>query len=116
MGSVTLNEERISMKSRDDVLRIHLLIKSYEEQYNLSLADINVLVELNNLGYNDKFFKSCIEKKYYRSKQTVMNAISKMTTMGILTYEKRGERKIDSKFLPSVNSEKVIFKYMIGNL
>ena len=59
------------------------------------MADINTLVELNRLGYNKEFFESCVDKGYFASKQTVMNAISKMTALGILSYKRRGERIIN---------------------
>lgn len=114
--SVSLVQDKIPAKDKDGVLRIHLLIKAHQFGCNLSMADINTLIELDKLGYNKDFFVSCVSKGYYKSEQTVMNAISRMTAMGILNYKKRGERFINPEYLPSVLSDKVVFKYMIGNL
>ena len=97
--SVSLVQDKIPVKNRDEALRIHLLIKSYLSGHDLSMADINTLVELNRLGYNKEFFESCVDKGYFASKQTVMNAISKMTALGILSYKRRGERIINREYL-----------------
>ena len=114
--SIALEQVKIPVKDRDEVFKLHLLIKSHQSGHNLSMADICTLVELYNLGYTKEFFSSCVDKGYYRSEQTVMNAISKMTSLGILSYKKRGERIINPEYLPIVTSDKVIFKYMVGNL
>lgn len=113
---IALIQDKIAVKTKEDALILHLIIKSHQYKLNLSMADISTLVELNKIGYNKNFFKVCVEKNFYKSEQTVMNAISKMTSMGVLSYEKRGERIINQEFLPAIDSEKVIFKYMIGNL
>lgn len=111
-----LIKDKIQVGSRREVLRLHLLIKSFQKGLNLSESDINSLIELRELGYNPSFFKSCVAKGFFKSEQTVRNAIARMTTMGILTYTRRGERTINPEFFPQVGSDKVIFQYLVGNL
>lgn len=114
--SIDLIKEKIHVNSKREALRLHLLIKSFQAGLNLSESDMETLIELRNIGYNPEFFKSCVAKGLFKSEQTVRNAIARMTTMGILTYTKRGERSIDAKFFPEVDSDKVIFQYLVGNL
>lgn len=116
MSGTELIQEKISVKDKREALVLHLLIKSFQHKWNLSMADIYTLVELDKLGYNKDFFLSCVKQNYYKSEQTVINAVSKMTKMGILTYEKRGERTINQEYLPRVTSDKVILKYLVGNI
>lgn len=113
---ISLVQDRIKVSSKREALKLHLIIKSFQNHYNLSIADINTLIELNDIGYNQRFFDSCLKKGFYKSEQTVRNAISKMTGLGILTYAKRGERVISESLLPALSEEKVIFKYLVGNL
>jgi len=114
--SVDLIKDKITVSDKTEALRLHLLIKSFQTGLNLSESDINSLVELSIVGYNPEFFKACVDKGYYKSEQTVRNAIAKMTNMGILYYRKRGERKINEDFLPKTSSDKVMFQYLVGNI
>lgn len=114
--AIDLIKDKIQVNTRRDALRLHLLIKSFQKGLNLSESDINSLIELREIGYNSAFFKSCVSKGFFKSEQTVRNAIARMTGMGILAYTKRGERQIDETFFPEVGSDKVIFQYLVGNL
>lgn len=109
-------KDKIELTKKDDVLKLHIIIKCFKNGFNLSDADINSLIELKNSGYNDEFFKKCVDKGYYKSEQTVRNAIAKMTNLGILSYKKRGERVINTDFIPDVQSDKVVVQYIVGNL
>jgi len=113
--SISFVKDKIQVDTRRDALKIHLMIKAYQKGVALSDADIDTLIELKEIGYNKEFFENCVRKGYFRSNQTVRNAVARMTSMGILTYKKRGERDVNTEFLPEVNSDKVIFQYMIGN-
>lgn len=114
--AIDLIKDKIQVDSKREALKLHLLIKSYQRGLNLSDSDIDSLIELRELGYNRDFFESCVKKGFFKSIQTVRNAIARMTTLGILRYTRRGERQIDTSFFPEVGNEKVIFQYMIGNL
>ena len=113
---IQLFKEKLELREKDDVIKLHIMIKSYEKGFNLSEADIDSLIELKNTGYNSEFFENCITNKFYKSEQTVRNAVAKMTNLGILSYKRRGERNINKEFLPDISEEKVIMQYIIGNL
>src|SRR5688500_14502072 len=109
-------KDKIQVNTKRDALRLHLMVKCFQKGINLSSADIASLVELYETGYSSSFFNNCIEKGYYKSEQTVRNAIAKMTSMGILSSKKRGERTINPDFLPETTSDKVMIQYLVGNL
>lgn len=109
-------KEKIELADKDDVIKLHMIVKSYENSYNLSKADIDTLFELYKTGYGEQFYTNCIEKKYFKTKQTVRNSIAKMTNLGILNYKKRGERHIVANFVPKVTQDVVIFQYLVGNV
>lgn len=111
----SLIKDKIQTSTLEDALRLHLLIKSYQKGFNLSMADINTLIELKKSGYTKEFFNNCLTKGYYKSEQTIRNAVAKMTTLGILSYEKRGNRIVNSEYIPEL-TDRVIFQYVIGNL
>jgi predicted transcriptional regulator len=93
-----------------------MIIKSYQSNYNLSKADIDTLFELYKTGYNDSFYKNCIDNGYFKTKQTIRNSVAKMTNLGILTYKRRGERYVSEKFVPKVDTSGVIFQYLVRNV
>lgn len=113
---INLFKEKIQLKEKDEVIKLHIIIKCYQKGFNLSEADIDLLIELNKTGYTPEFFINCIEKGYYKSEQTIRNAVAKMTGLGILTYKKRGERFVTPEFIPALDSNQVIIQYLIGNL
>ena len=109
-------KEKVQVSSKDDALRLHLMIKCFEKGVSLSDADISSLVELSQVGYSPEFYDSCVRKGYFKSNQTVRNAVGRMTAMGILTSPKRGERIVNPDYMPNTKSEKVMIQYLIGNL
>lgn len=109
-------KEKIILADVDTILKLHMLIKSYEYGYNLSESDINTLFELYKTGYGPEFYKNCVDKQYFKSEQTVRNCIGRMTKLGILSYRKRGERFISNKFLPKTSENKIIIQYLVGNI
>lgn len=113
---ISFLKEKVELKSTDEILKLHLIIKCFQKGYNLSNADIECLIEMNKVGYNEDFYKSCVDRGIYKSGQTVRNAITKMTHLGIVVYKKRGQRFISKEFLPSFNSDKVLVQYLVANL
>lgn len=109
-------KEKINLQHKDDVIKLHMIVKSYQENYNLSRADIDTLFELYKTGYNEMFYKNCIDKGFFKTKQTVRNAVARMTNYGILSYKKRGERVISETFVPKVDADKLLFQYLVGNI
>lgn len=110
---ISLVETILKFKSKEDALRFHLLAISTEESLKLSTADISVAIEIYNYGYNKDFFISCVEKKYFKSEQTVRNSIAKLTKKGIL-IKVRGDRTVNSKFLPQPSESDFVFNYKVN--
>lgn len=109
-------KEKIQLKERDEVIKLHIIIKCFEKNINLSDADINCLLELNRTGYNTEFYKNCVNNKYYKSEQTVRNAIARMTNLGILfSNKRRGQKFFTKDFILNISNDKVIVQYLIGN-
>lgn len=108
--------DKIEFPTKSDVLRLHLTVKCFQKEVNLSSADINSLVELYEVGYSHQFLSNCVEKGYFQSEQTVRNAVNKMTKLGILTSSKRGERVINPEYLPEFKEDKLMFQYLVKNL
>lgn len=113
---INFYKEKIELGDVDNVVKLHMLIKSYQMGYHLSKADIDTLFELYKYGYGPDFYKNCVTKKFFKTEQTVRNSIGRMTKLGILYYKKRGERFVNDKFVPKVTEQKVIFQYLIGNI
>lgn len=108
--------EKIELESKDDVIKLHMILKSYELKYHLSMAEINTLFELYKTGYSDTFYNNVIANGYFKTKQTVRNAITKMTKLTILSSKKRGERAISETFLPKIQNDRVMFQYLVKNI
>lgn len=113
---ITFLKEKIELKDKEDVIKLHIIIKCFQKGIHLSEADINSLIELKDTGYSSEFYKRCIDKGYYKTEQTVRNAIGKMTSLGILSFKQRGERVINQEFIPEIINDKLLLQYMIGNL
>jgi hypothetical protein len=109
-------QEKIHLKDRDAVIKLHLLVKLYQSGFSLSQAEFNTLFELHKHGYTKAFFDACIQNKHFKTKQVILNAVIKMTRLGIIRYEKRGVRSIKSSFVPKITENKVMFQYLVGNL
>lgn len=109
-------KEKIQLSTKDDVIKLHMLVKSYEKGYNLSAAEISTLFELYKTGYNREFYQNCVRKGYFKTQQTVRNSVTKMTKLGILQYHKRGNRSVNETFVPRITESQVIFQYLVGNL
>ena len=108
--------DKIQVSTKADALKLHLMVKCFQKGISLSNADISSLVELYETGYSQDFFQNCISKGFYKSEQTVRNAVARMTNMGILTYKRRGERSINPEFLPETKADKVLIQFLVGNL
>lgn len=113
---ISFFKEKVELPTKEDVVKLHLIIKTFENNLSLSKADIDTLYELYTIGYSEDFYKNCIDKGYFKTKQTVRNSITRMTNAGILKYKKRGERYISEKYIPTEINDKIIFQYLVGNL
>jgi len=107
---INLVKTKLKFKTKEEALKFHLLAISTEEGLKLSSADIDVVIEIYNNGYNKDLFNNCVIKGYFKSEQTVRNSIAKLTKCGILK-KSRGFREVNSNFLPLSKDEDLIFSY-----
>jgi mRNA-degrading endonuclease YafQ of YafQ-DinJ toxin-antitoxin module len=108
----SLIKTNLKFKSNVDAFKFHILAISQEENLKLSPADINVAVEVYLHGYSKDFFTVCVEKKFFKSEQTVRNSIAKLTKKNVLT-KKYGDRTLNTKFLP-LEKDDLIFMYTVS--
>jgi len=114
--AVYTDKHMVKLESKKEALQLHMLIQSFYKGYNLSKADIQTLIELDDMGYTSEFFDSCISKGFFRTKQSIRNAIARMDHLGLVITEKRGDRKVNSALFPVVEQEKILLQYVVGNL
>lgn len=108
-------KEQIEFSSKEDVIKLHLLIKCFKKGIHLTNAQFDTLVELYYTGYNPTFYKNCVAKEIYKTEQVVRNAITDMTDLGVLIVKKRGKRIIDPEIAPTLTADKLIVQYVVGN-
>lgn len=115
-----INEE-IILKSKRDVLRLHLYTKFLEKSIIATNTELDVLMELYDCGgFQSKeqerdFFTSCISKGYRTTDQSVRNVLAKFTKNGVLDRPKLHHRSIKDDFIPAIDSVHVGLKYSIMN-
>lgn len=110
---INLVKTILKFNSKKDALKFHLLAIATEEGLKLSFADIDVAIEVYINGYTKDLFNCCVEKKYFRSEQSVRNSIAKLTKCGMLDKSK-SDRKVNSRFLPESKESDFIFNYQVN--
>lgn len=107
---INLVKTKLTFKTKQEALKFHLLAISTEEGLKLSSSDIDVIIEIYKNGYDKDLFSRCVEKKYFKSEQTVRNSVAKLTKYDILK-KSRGHREVNPMFLPSEAKNNLIFSY-----
>lgn len=108
--------ERIQVQSKSEALKLHLIVKCFQKGISLSNAELDSLIELYEVGYSPEFYSNCVEKGYFKSEQTVRNAVANMKILGILSAPKRGQRVIDPEYLPNTKADKLMINFLVGNM
>lgn len=113
--------EKIILKTRRDVLRLHLYKKFLQHGIRPYENDISIIVELYCLGgYGDEdrqeqFFTMCIQKKLKKSRQSVRNTCSKYTSLGVLEKTRNLSLHVSEKFIPSIEFDKLFLQDIISH-
>lgn len=114
--AVYLDKYNMKMESKTETLYLHMLIRSFHNKWNLTKADILTLIELWENGYGLNFYSACVNKGFFKNKQSVRNSINKMEKLNLIQSEKRGLKKVNPTTFPLIEQEKVLIQYTIGNL
>lgn len=114
-------EDKIRLRSRRDVLRLFLYTKLVERGIDFSGSELDVLMELYNIGgYENidtekEFFNACIEKKFRRSWQSVRNVLTRFVNLGVVKKPRIHQRSVSSDFLPVVESPILGLMFFVSN-
>ena len=106
--------EKIILPTRRDVLKVHLYAKLLLLGVIPYEKDLDVLVELYEIGgyANDveqlRFFNTCLTKQFKKSVQSVRNTLAKYTELGVLSKPKNKKRKFSDEWLPDLADDVVV--------
>lgn len=121
MPELQVINEEIILRTKRDVLRLHLYTKFLENAIPATNSELDVLMELYDFGglenkeQEKEFFLSCISKGYRNTDQSVRNVLSKFTKNGVLNRPKLHHRSLKDTYIPSISTELVGLKYTIIN-
>lgn len=110
-------EETIIFDDKDELLSAHLYLQLKKRGIHISPKDLALIVELYNQGgystkfEQDRFFDSCLSKKFKKTTQSIRNTLNKFTKIKVLSKDKNYERYINKDFLPTLNDSKMGFIY-----
>lgn len=113
--------ERLLLKDRKDVLRVHLYCMILNKGVVPYEKDLDVLIALYEMGgYSNgeeqaKFFSDCIERKFKRTIQSIRNTLAKYTEIGVLKRPRNKKRFLSEDCLPSVTTNKIILNHQISH-
>lgn len=113
--------DKILFDSKNDVYRIHTYIKLLEHGIKPFENDIDIILELyffggyTNSEEQKKFINLCIEKNYRKSDQSVRNAISKYTILGVFKKTKNTVLHLDEKFIPKIDCDRLVLNHVISH-
>lgn len=114
-------QDKILLKDKKDVLRWYLYGKMLQYGIKPFENDLNILLELYKFGgYNNaeeqqNFIQLCLDKKLMRSGQSVRNTLSKYTSLKVLDKPKSRILRLNEKFIPRVDCEKLVIQPLISH-
>lgn len=114
--------DKVLLKKRADVLRLHLYMRFLQLGIKPFENDISIIVELylfggyNNSEDQSKFIKLCLEKNLKKSWQSVRNTLSKYVSLGIFDKPRNSSLYVNEKFIPKIdNFDKLILQHIISH-
>lgn len=98
-----------------DVFRVHLYTKLIENGIQPFENDIDMILELYLRGGYDgetqrEFIEMCLEKRYKKSEQSLRNALSKYTTLGVLHKPKNRKLFVTEKYIPQIDCDLLVLQ------
>lgn len=113
--------DKILFEDLRDVLRVHLYTKLLEHKIKPCQKDIDLIVELYLCGgysgteEQTAFIKTCLEKKYFRTTQSVRNTLSKYTTLKVLHRPKNRKLYLSPDFIPTTDFDTLLIHHYISH-
>lgn len=116
-----LIKDNIRLKAKKDVILTHLYLKGKEYEIHLSEGVRELLFvlfefgEVNSKQDFDKFIKICNQNTSLKSRDTVRNELSALTTKGVIINNGKYSKRISDNWLPDVNDDQIGLEYKILN-
>lgn len=113
--------DRVLLKEKRDVLRVHLYFKLIEYGIKPFENDISIIIELylfggySNSEEQNKFIDICMKKKLKKSSQSVRNTLSKYVSAGVFRKPKNKVLTLDERFIPTVTCDKLVLQHTISH-
>lgn len=111
----------ILLPDKKDVLRIHLYSKLVQFGVRPFENDLDIIIELYTFGgYTNteeqgRFINQCLSKGLKKSPQSLRNTLSKYVNIGIFDKPKNTVLKLNSKFLPTVECDRLVLEHKISH-
>lgn len=113
--------DKILLTDKRDVLRVHLYLKFVQYGIQPFENDIDIVLELYCFGgyetgqKQEEFFDICLQKKFRKSKQSIRNALSKYTNLGVFEKKRNKTLIVSEKYIPNVECDKVVLQHIISH-
>lgn len=120
-ASIPVIQEKVRLRTKRDVLRLFLYTKLTEKGVPFSESELDVLMELYELGgYYDidkerEFFHNCIIGKYRTSDQSVRNVLTKFVNYGVIKKPRIHQRFICHDYLPPLDTEQIGLMFFVSH-
>lgn len=113
--------DKVLLKRRQDVLRLHLYMRFLQLGIKPFENDMDIIIELYLFGgYNNsegqaKFIEHCLKKKLKKSDQSIRNTLSKYVSLGIFNKPKNSVLSINEDFIPDIRFDKLVLQHTISH-
>lgn len=113
--------EKMLLKDRKDVLRLHLYSKLLNKGIVPYEKDLDILVTLYEYGgyrnnkEQNEFFTLCLDNSLKKSIQSIRNTLAKYTDLGVLDKPKNTIRFLNESWLPKLDGNKIVLDYKISH-
>ncbi len=114
-------EDRIRLPNKRQVLRLFLYTKLTERNIPFSDSELEVLMELYELGgyfsieKEKELFGNCIAQRFRTSHQSIRNVLTKFVNYGVIKKPKIHQRYISPDYLPTIDSDIVGVMFFVSN-
>jgi hypothetical protein len=118
---IKIISEKLLLKDRKDVLRLHLYALLLNKGITPYEKDLDILVTLYEYGgyKNSKeqhaFFTLCLDKSLKKSIQSIRNTLAVYTDLGVLDKPKNTIRHLNKEWLPRMDGNQIVLDYKISH-
>lgn len=113
--------DKILLKTRKDVLRVHLYTKLIQHNIKPFENDIDIMLELYDFGGYDtsegqaRFISNCMQKKLKKSEQSVRNTLSKYVNLNVFDKPRNRVLHLNPTYIPKIECDKLVLQHTISH-